>query len=202
MFTSRAEYRLRLRQDNADLRLTESGRALGLVDDRRWAVFQARKRELDRAAVLLGEAMAVPGNDLAQAVTQATGETVDKPASLRELLKRPGVDAQSLAGALASGRIAIDGPVLEQLEIDAKYEGYMRRQDEEIERVKANEEYALPRDFDYLSISGLSNELKDKLCERRPETIAQAARVPGVTPAALSLLLVHAKRDTAEHELA
>ena len=189
MFTSRAEYRLRLRQDNADLRLTESGRALGLVDDRRWAVFQARKRELDRAALLLGEAVAVPGNDLARAVTEATGETVDKPASLRELLKRPGVDAQSLAGALASGRIAVDGPVLEQLEIDAKYEGYMRRQDEEIERVKANEEYALPRDFDYLSISGLSNELKDKLCERRPETIAQAARVPGVTPAALSLLL-------------
>ena len=140
--------------------------------------------------------VAAPGNDLARAVTEATGETVDKPASLRELLKRPGVDARSLAGALASGRIAIDGPVLEQLEIDAKYEGYMRRQDDEIERVKANEEYTLPQDFDYLSISGLSNELKDKLCERRPETIAQAARVPGVTPAALSLLLVHAKRDT------
>lgn len=202
MFTSRAEYRLRLRQDNADLRLTESGRALGLVDDRRWAVFQARKRALDRGAALLGEAVAVPGNDLARAVTEATGETVDKPASLRELLKRPGIDAHSLADALALNRITIDGPVLEQLEIDAKYAGYMRRQDEEIERVKANEEYALPREFDYLSISGLSNELKDKLCARRPETIAQAARVPGVTPAALSLLLVHAKRDAAEQELA
>ncbi|MCE2423812.1 MAG: tRNA uridine-5-carboxymethylaminomethyl(34) synthesis enzyme MnmG [Pseudomonadales bacterium] len=193
MFTSRAEYRLRLRQDNADLRLTERGRSLGLVDDRRWGVFQARKRELDRGAVLLAEAMAVPGNDLARAVTAATGEAVNKPASLRELLKRPGVDAGSLAEALAAGRIGIDQAVLEQLEIDAKYEGYMRRQDQEIERVKANEEHALPQDFNYQAISGLSNELKDKLRERRPQTIAQAARVPGVTPAALSLLLVHAK---------
>ncbi len=193
MFTSRAEYRLRLRQDNADLRLTECGRALGLVDDRRWAVFLARKRELDRGAVLLAEAMAVPGNDLAQAVTAATGEAVDKPTSVRELLKRPGIGARSLAAALGAGRFAIDQAVLEQLEIDAKYDGYMRRQDQEIERLKANEEYALPQDFDYQAISGLSNELKDKLRERRPETIAQAARVPGVTPAALSLLLVHAK---------
>ena len=202
MFTSRAEYRLRLREDNADLRLTERGRSLGLVDDARWAAFSARKRELERGAAVLAEAVAVPGNDLALAIAATTGEAVDKPASLYQLLKRPGIDAGAVGEVLRAGGSKVDDAVLTQLETDAKYEGYVLRQDDEIARVKANERVPLRADFDYGAISGLSNELKDKLQARQPATIAQAARVPGVTPAALSLLVVHAKRDAGEQRRA
>lgn len=202
MFTSRAEYRLRLREDNADLRLTERGRSLGLVDDARWAAFSARKRELERGAAVLAEAVAVPGNDLALAIAATTGEAVDKPTSLYELLKRPGIDAGAVGEVLRAGGSKVDDAVLTQLETDAKYEGYVLRQDDEIARVKANERVPLRADFDYGAISGLSNELKDKLQARQPATIAQAARVPGVTPAALSLLVVHAKRDAGEQRRA
>ena len=195
MFTSRAEYRLRLRQDNADQRLTEKGRALGLVDDERWSTYAAKKRALERGSTVLGEVVAVPGGDLAGAVTDATGEPIEKPVSLFEILKRPAIDVDRLVDVLRIRGIAVDAQVVAQLEIDAKYEGYLRRQDEEIAKVKANEGVTLSPDFDYAGISGLSNELKDKLAARQPATIAQAARVPGVTPAALSLLLVHAKRD-------
>ena len=195
MFTSRAEYRLRLRQDNADQRLTEKGRALGLVDDERWSTYAAKKRALERGSTVLGEVVAVPGGDLAGAVTDATGELIEKPVSLFEILKRPAIDVDRLVDVLRIRGIAVDAQVVAQLEIDAKYEGYLRRQDEEIAKVKANEGVTLSPDFDYAGISGLSNELKDKLAARQPATIAQAARVPGVTPAALSLLLVHAKRD-------
>ena len=202
MFTSRAEYRLRLRQDNADQRLTEEGRTLGLVDDARWSAYTAKKRELDRGAAVLAGVVAVPGNDLARAIAEATGAPIEKPVSLFEMLKRPGIDAGALAGVLNAQGIAVDEPVISQLEIDAKYQGYLQRQDEEIARVRAHEEVALRPDFDYRGISGLSNELKDKLTARQPATIAQAARVPGVTPAALSLLLVHAKRDAGERRRA
>ncbi len=203
MFTSRAEYRLRLRQDNADLRLTPAGRELGLVDDRRWRAFSARKRALESSAARLAGINVVPGNALAEALAAGAGETVDRPTSLYELLKRPGVDAPAVAAALATSAMKpVDDAVLAQLEIDAKYEGYVRRQDEEIARVKANERVALAADFDYQAISGLSNELKEKLGMRRPATIAQAARVPGVTPAALSLLLVHARRRHGERQRA
>ena len=202
MFTSRAEYRLRLRQDNADQRLTEKGRELGLVDDVRWSAYTARKRDLERGAAVLSGVVAVPGNDLAQAITTATGEPIERPVSLFEILKRPAIDVGDLAVVLRQRGIAVDGSVVAQLEIDAKYEGYLQRQDEEIARVKTHEDVALRPDFDYRGISGLSNELKDKLAARQPATIAQAARVPGVTPAALSLLLVHAKRDAGERRLA
>ena len=195
MFTSRAEYRLRLRQDNADQRLTEKGRALGLVDDERWSAYAAKKRALERGSAVLGEVVALPGSDLAGAVTDATGEPIEKPVSLFEILKRPAIDVDRLVDVLRIRGIAVDVRVVAQLEIDAKYEGYLRRQEEEIAKVKANEGVTLSPDFDYAGISGLSNELKDKLAARQPATIAQAARVPGVTPAALSLLLVHAKRD-------
>ena len=202
MFTSRAEYRLRLRQDNADQRLTEKGRELGLVDDVRWSAYAAKKRDLDRGTAVLSGVVAVPGNDLARALVEATGETIERPVSLFEILKRPGIDAGSLTKVLEGRGIAVDEPVVAQLEIEAKYQGYMQRQDEEIARVRANEEVVLRADFDYRAISGLSNELKDKLAARQPATIAQAARVPGVTPAALSLLLVHAKRDAGERRRA
>ena len=202
MFTSRAEYRLRLRQDNADQRLTEQGRALGLVDAARWSAYAAKQRELERGAAVLAGVVAVPGNDLARAVAEATGEPIEKPVSLFEILKRPGTDAGALVGVLEVHGIGVDEAVVSRLEIDAKYQGYLQRQDEEIARVRANEAVRLRPDFDYRGISGLSNELKDKLAARRPATIAQAARVPGVTPAALSLLLVHAKRDGGERRRA
>ncbi|MXY56325.1 MAG: tRNA uridine-5-carboxymethylaminomethyl(34) synthesis enzyme MnmG [Gammaproteobacteria bacterium] len=202
MFTSRAEYRLRLRQDNADQRLTAQGRALGLVDDVRWSAYTAKKRELERGTAVLAGVVAVPGSDLAGAVVDATDEPIEKPVSLFDILKRPGVDVVGLVGALRAHGIAVEEPVVSQLEIDAKYQGYLQRQDEEIARVKANEGVTLRPDFDYRGISGLSNELKDKLAVRQPATIAQAARIPGVTPAALSLLLVHAKRDAGEQRRA
>ena len=194
MFTSRAEYRLRLRQDNADLRLTAKGRALGLVDDERWRAFRARKEALRAGAARLAETMVTPGGDLAGAVRQATGERIAKPVSVRELLKRPGVDADALAPALESSGAGVPAEVLAQLAIDAKYEGYLVRQDDEIAQVKENEGMPLPPSFDYDAVSGLSNEIKEKLRARRPANLAEAARVPGVTPAALSLLLVYAKR--------
>ena len=203
MFTSRAEYRLRLRQDNADQRLTPTGRSLGLVDDDRWRTFSAKKQALEAGAERLGRAVAAPGNDLARAIEEATGEGVAKSTSLYELLKRPGVDSVGIGAALATlGGVPVDSAVLGQLEIEAKYAGYMQRQDDEIARVKANENVVLEADFDYARISGLSNELKEKLCARQPGTIAQASRVPGVTPAALSLLLVHAKRAEGERRRA
>ena len=195
MFTSRAEYRLRLRQDNADLRLTPTGHSLGVVDDERWRVFAARRQALAAGAARLGQTTAAPGSDLALAIESATGERVQKSASLYDLLKRPGMDGRGIAAALAALDVEpVDAAVLAQLEIEAKYAGYMQRQDDDIARVKENENIALAADFDYAEISGLSNELKEKLRMRSPETIAHAARVPGVTPAALSLLLVHAKR--------
>ena len=199
MFTSRAEYRLRLRQDNADLRLTAIGRSLGVVDDERWRMFSARKQALEAGAERLAETRAAPGTDLARALETATGETIGKSTSLYELLKRPAIDAQAIAAALGDSP---DRDVLAQLEIEAKYAGYMQRQDDEISRVKDNENVALAADFDYARISGLSNELKEKLRMRAPATLAQAARVPGVTPAALSLLLVHAKRAEGERRRA
>jgi len=196
MFTSRAEYRLRLRQDNADFRLTPKGRELGLVDDERWRVFSVRQRAVERGASRLAGVVATPGGDLAKALEAATGERIDVAASLHALLKRPGVNAGHVGAALGqTSDVEIDAAVLAQVEIDAKYEGYMARQDLEIARVKANEEVRLTADFNYGDIAGLSNELKEKLRARQPATIAQAARVPGVTPAALSLLLVHAKRQ-------
>ena len=203
MFTSRAEYRLRLRQDNADLRLTPRGRSLGVVEDRRWQVFSSRKRALEAGAERLAGTVAAPGGDLARALEAATGEALAKSTSLYEFLKRPGVDARDIDVALASlNAEPFDPDALQQLEIETKYAGYMQRQDDEIARVKDNENVVLAPDFDYARIAGLSNELKEKLRARTPATIAQAARVPGITPAALSLLLVHAKRAEGERRRA
>ena len=196
MFTSRAEYRLRLRQDNADLRLTPAGRELGLVDDERWRAFAERQRQLRAGGQRLADAVATPGSELAAAIAQVAGVHVAGATSLRDLLKRPDVDGADVVAALAAvGAPPMAEEVVAQLAIEAKYEGYLQRQDDEIARVKAHEQMPLAADFDYAAISGLSGELKEKLGARRPASIAQAARVPGVTPAALSLLLVHAKRD-------
>ena len=201
MFTSRAEYRLRLRQDNADLRLTPKGRELGLVDDRRWQAFSARRQAVAEGKERLADARATPGSDLAGAVETVCGERLANAVSLYDLLKRPGVDAAAIASVQRLAGIApLDDAVLEQIAIEAKYAGYMARQEDEIAQVRANEQLPLAADFDYGDIAGLSNELKEKLTARRPGTVAQAARVPGVTPAALSLLTIHAKRDAAQRQ--
>ena len=198
MFTSRAEYRLRLRQDNADLRLTAKGRALGLVDDQRWRAFSARRQALERGAAALKSVVASPGSDLARAIEAGTGETIGSPASLHALLRRPAIDAGAIAAALGKvDGVEVDDAVLAQLAIDVRYEGYLARQDDEIARLKLHEGMELGMAFDYHAVPGLSNELREKLGARRPASIAEAARVPGVTPAALSLLVVYAKRDAA-----
>ena len=193
MFTSRAEYRLRLREDNADLRLTPAGRELGLVDARRWRAFEARQGNIRRARELLAGAAVAPGGELARRLEQRTGEVVSKEGNLLDCLKRPGVSAAD-AAALVPGLADVPADALEQVEVQAKYDGYIKRQEQEIAKVEAQQSVALPETLDYSIVAGLSNELKEKLARMRPATLARAARIPGVTPAALSVLLVHARR--------
>ena len=192
MFTSRAEYRLRLRQDNADTRLTPIGRELGLIEDDAWNAFGAKIDGRERAKKALAGERVRPGSVLAQAIEQVSGETIANEATLLELLRRPQITAATLT-TIGFERFA---EALDDVEIEAKYAGYIARQDAEIDRVKAHERVVLGADFDF-AIEGLSNELREKLNALRPATLAHAARVPGVTPAALSLLLVHAKRHAA-----
>ncbi|MDE0008774.1 MAG: tRNA uridine-5-carboxymethylaminomethyl(34) synthesis enzyme MnmG, partial [Gammaproteobacteria bacterium] len=190
MFTSRAEYRLRLRQDNADFRLTPVGRELGVVGDARWQVFTDRRERIARLRHELHEQRVHPGSDLALALERRSGEALAKDATLLDLLKRPTITAASLLGA----GVSADEAALAQVEIEAKYAGYIRRQDEEIEQSREDDNAPLPSDFDYASVAGLSNEVRERLRERLPATVAQASRVPGITPAALSLLRVYSRR--------
>ena len=194
MFTSRAEYRLQLREDNADLRLTPAGRELGLVDDTRWAAFEARRAAIEAETARLRSLWAAPGNALGRAVEAATGQPVSRETSALDLLKRPGLDYAALMAVEGLGPGVADAKVAEQVEIAAKYAGYLERQREEIERQRRHEATVIPADFDYRGISGLSAEVVAKLSAVRPETLGQAQRIPGITPAAISLLLVHLKR--------
>ncbi|MFP4494489.1 MAG: tRNA uridine-5-carboxymethylaminomethyl(34) synthesis enzyme MnmG [Halochromatium sp.] len=254
MFTSRAEYRLMLREDNADLRLTESGRRLGLVDDARWRRFETKREAIAREQQRLRDCWVRPGSELAAALARRTGERVKREARALELLARPAVGYLDLvacqeigdplaviatrnacraggphavadAGAralpddrdatgeatlgIAAGQV-VDGPldqardphpdalaIAEQVEIQATYGGYLARQRDEIERQRGQEMRALPADFDYARVRGLSAEVSEKLRRVRPATLGQAARIPGVTPAAVSLLLIHLKRLSA-----
>ena len=190
MFTSRAEYRLRLRQDNADLRLTPVGRELGVVGDERWRAFTDRRERIGQVRGELEGRHVNPGSGLALAIERCSGEAVAKETTLLDLLKRPNVTAAVLLDA----GVRADDAALAQVEIEAKYEGYIRRQDEEIEQSREDDSAPLPPDFDYASVAGLSNEVRERLRERLPATVAQASRVPGITPAALSLLRVHSRR--------
>jgi tRNA uridine 5-carboxymethylaminomethyl modification enzyme len=192
MFTSRAEFRLRLREDNADHRLTPAGRELGVVRAARWRAYGARRAAVDALAERLNRVLVRPGSTLAQAVQGATGEDINREVSLLGLLRRPGVGIAGVAGAVDLGEA--DPSVRDQVEVEAKYAGYIRRQEDEIARVRRHESIRLPVTLDYDSIAGLSNELRQKLEQARPETLAHAARIPGMTPAALSLLLVHARK--------
>ncbi len=194
MFTSRAEYRLQLREDNADLRLTERGRELGLVDDARWVHFSEKREAIERESARLKALWAAPGNALGREIEATLGVLVSRETSAHDLLRRPEMDYARLTRVASIGPGVDDPRTAEQVEIQAKYSGYLDRQAEEIQRQRRSEETPIPPDFCYDGISGLSVEVRTRLERARPETIGQAMRISGITPAAISLLLVHLKR--------
>jgi tRNA uridine 5-carboxymethylaminomethyl modification enzyme len=198
MFTSRAEYRLMLREDNADLRLTEIGREVGLVDDARWDAFSRKRDAVARESERLKSTWVNPRTLPPEAAQQVLGQPIEREYSLHELLRRPNVSYHSLALIMASCDVVADPVVAEQVEIQAKYQGYIARQQEEVERREAHESAPLPADLDYGDVRGLSIEVRQTLSRQRPETVGQAARISGVTPAAISLLLVHLRRAKAK----
>ena len=199
MFTSRAEYRLILREDNADLRLTEKGRELGLVDDVRWAAFERKREAIVQEEQRLKSTWVRPSTPLGDAISQRFGTPLTHEYNLLNLLARPEIDYRSLVQITGEG--VEDSQVAEQVEIKTKYAGYIDRQQEEITRLRASENIALPMELDYTSISGLSKEIQHKLSLARPETLGQASRIPGVTPAAVSLLMIHLKKRSAGQKL-
>ena len=197
MFTSRAEYRLLLREDNADLRLTEIGRDLGLVDDLRWRKFSEKREAIERETARLESTWLQPGQLDAEIEKNVLGQSLTKESNIMALLRRPEVSYEQLMSLPGVGPGHADIKVAEQLEIQAKYSGYIERQQTEIARQQRHEETTLPMDFDYTNVRGLSSEIKQKLTQYRPTTIGQASRISGVTPAAISLLLVHLKKSAA-----
>jgi len=197
MFTSRAEYRLSLREDNADLRLTEEGRALGLVDDMRWDRFN-RKRDAIAKEIERTRSIWVNPRIISEAeAVRVLGQPIEHEYSLFELLRRPEVSYAKLMTFSGAGEATKDGEVIEQVEIQAKYQGYIERQKEEVAKSLAHESTIIPANMDYAAVHGLSFEARQKLNQARPETLGQASRVQGVTPATISLLLVHLKRREA-----
>ena len=199
MFTSRAEYRLILREDNADLRLTAKGRELGLVDDVRWAAFEAKREAIALEEQRLKSTWVRPATPQGDAIAAHFGTPLTHEYNLLNLLSRPEIDYAGLVAITGGG--AHDPQVAEQVEIKTKYAGYIDRQQDEIARLRASEDTQLPADIDYNGISGLSKEIQHKLGNARPETLGQASRIPGVTPAAISLLLIHLKKRTAGQQL-
>lgn len=196
MFTSRAEYRLMLREDNADARLTEKGRELGLVDDLRWAAFCGKQEAIVIEAARLKSVWVQPNSEQAAQLAELSGQLLNREASLHDLLKRPQVTyAHVLAVAPTPLAESLAPVVGEQIEISVKYAGYVDRQSDEIAKLKSQEALALPADFDYDQVQSLSNEVRQKLKQAKPETLAHASRIPGVTPAAVSLLLIALKKQ-------
>jgi tRNA uridine 5-carboxymethylaminomethyl modification enzyme len=196
MFTSRAEYRLLLREDNADLRLTPTGRELGLVADNRWASFENKRTAITDLQDTMKKQWVRTESVAAQEVAERWGKPLLKEANLMELLRRPEVDIQGLL-ALAEHTFEYPEHVTEQVEIQAKYAGYITRQQTEIDKSLRYDHLKLPLTLDYFTITGLSNEVSEKLRKQRPETLGQASRIPGITPAAISLLLVYLKKKSA-----
>ncbi len=205
MFTSRAEFRLQLREDNADMRLTEAGRQMGLVDDERWEAFSRRRDAVSRETERLKSTWVNPRNLPAAESERVLGKAIEHEYNLGDLLRRPGVSYEALVG-MDGGRMANPAvsretlgqdyeTVIEQIEISAKYSGYIDRQRDEVERASHYENLRLPAELDYLQVTALSFEVRQKLARQRPETLGQASRISGVTPAAISLLLVHLKKS-------
>lgn len=197
MFTSRAEYRLLLREDNADLRLTEKGRQLGLVDDARWQAFQRKREAISRLREDLAETWIQPDDPEATKLAEILSNPLQYEANLLELLRRPEVNIRHLVKLGLIKLSDLEVSVLEQVEIQAKYTGYIERQKNEIERARRYEDLSLPETLDYHQVAGLSKEVREKLSTQKPATLGQAARIPGVTPAAIALLLVHLKKKSA-----
>lgn len=203
MFTSRAEFRLSLREDNADMRLTEVGRTLGVVDDARWDAFNRKRDAVSRETERLKSTWVNPATLPLADAEPVLGKGIEREYALADLLRRPNVTYASLMG-MQGGKYAPEGPladdpleaelIREQIEIGIKYHGYIARQADEVERLGANENTRLPADFDYSQVRGLSIEVQQKLAKHKPETIGQASRISGITPAAVSLLLVHLKK--------
>jgi tRNA uridine 5-carboxymethylaminomethyl modification enzyme len=203
MFTSRAEFRLSLREDNADMRLTEIGRALGVVDDVRWDAFNRKRDAVSRETERLKSTWINPASFPAEIAIPLLGKAIEHEYTLADLLRRPNVHYADLV-AVQAGRFASPTPladdaaglgqIVEQVEIGVKYQGYIDRQAAEVERLEANENLRLPEAFDYEAVRGLSFEVRQRLMQHRPETLGQASRLSGVTPAAISLLLVHLKK--------
>jgi tRNA uridine 5-carboxymethylaminomethyl modification enzyme len=197
MFTSRAEFRLQLREDNADMRLTEVGRQMGLVDDARWDKFSRKRDAVSRETERLRSIWVNPRNLASAESERVLGKAIEHEYNLADLLRRPGVDYAALM-SLDGGRFvseqALAEDEIEQIEIAAKYAGYIGKQKEEVERVAHLEALRVPDDFDYMAVPALSIEVRQKLQKHRPETLGQASRISGVTPAAVSLLMVHLKK--------
>ncbi|MBX9636633.1 MAG: tRNA uridine-5-carboxymethylaminomethyl(34) synthesis enzyme MnmG, partial [Nitrosomonas sp.] len=200
MFTSRAEYRLQLREDNADLRLTETGRKLGLIDDQRWEAFSNKQEAIEKEQQRLDSIRVLPGTLPEQDALRVLGKGIEREYTLTELLKRPDVTYETLMTLPGAGEPVASAQVAEQVEIQAKYHGYIQRQQEEVSRQAQYENTLLPKEIDYGVVKGLSNEVQQKLNQHKPETIGQASRISGVTPAAISLLLVHLKRGFAVND--
>jgi len=197
MFTSRAEYRLLLREDNADIRLTRKGREIGLVDDVRWQAFNEKLENIEKETLRLRENWIHPGHDAVPELNTLLKNPVSREHSLEELIRRPEMTYPQLMGieTLGPGLVESHPQAAEQVEIQIKYAGYISRQQEEIAKTQRNENMLLPPDFDYSVISGLSNEVVAKLKDARPETLGKASRISGITPAAISLLLVYLKKQ-------
>jgi tRNA uridine 5-carboxymethylaminomethyl modification enzyme len=202
MFTSRAEFRLQLREDNADLRLTEAGRRLGLVDDRRWATFERKREAIERELQRLRATWVRPATVPDETAERVLGQALDHEYRLADLLRRPGVDWDAVSGLAGDvsretlrAELGADADaVIEQAQIAIKYAGYIERQNEEVERAAHYEHLQLPDELDYAQVRALSIEVRQKLSQHRPSTLGQASRISGVTPAAISLLLIHLKK--------
>ena len=197
MFTSRAEYRLLLREDNADSRLTPVGRELGLVDDVRWAAFEAKQSSVEQLKAALRARMVRPNSSEAELVEPRLMAPINREVSLLELVRRPELSVADVLALCPDLPHLLEEHVLEQVDIQVKYQGYIDRQQVEIDRLQRYDHWRLPEQMDYSNVSGLSNEVREKLRSQRPETVGQASRIPGMTPAAVSLLLVHLKKKTA-----
>ncbi len=196
MFTSRAEYRLKLREDNADLRLTESGRQMNLVNDTRWQAFSEKAEAVETLKQSLKGLWLRAGTPEAQAVSESTGLTLSRERRLTDLLKMPEIKLAELLRIVAPDLASLPPQVIEQVEIQGKYAGYLDRQQADIDKTQTQQDIILPDSLDYASVGGLSNEVRQKFSEHKPGTIGQASRISGVTPAAISLLLVHLKKQS------
>lgn len=196
MFTSRAEHRLMLREDNADLRLTEIGRRLGLVDEERWQKFSKKRVAIERETERLHSIVVHPADVPDNQATELLGAPLAKETRALELLRRPEVNYRKLVALECVGDVNVVTGVAEQVEISVRYAGYIERQQEEVARARRQEQTPLPVDFDFNAVPGLSNEVRQKLSQVRPQTLGQAARIPGITPAAISVLLVHLKKHS------